>query len=1012
MTERPLTEVEQHIRFALQNLGARNGHHDFEELCRHFAQARIASNILPATGPVSAGGDGGRDIETFHSTLRTELGPHGAFLAGVSDGVYVFICTIQQERLEKKIADDVAKVLASGETPAAIYAFCIGNLPVGRRKKLQEKLAEKYDGRFEILDREALTVQLAQRDIFWIAERFLDIPAALAPARTDANLDHLPQWYLDDRHRWRSRGGPQSRLADILDLKDGLRLATRSAPARPDLPFWLGLARQLTGDDIPYDVRQRARYEIAYATLQAVSDVRPVDLLISDYLREIVNADRVDPARYADAGNILLLMMAALAGRRTEITPHELFQWNCELRNRLREELNNEESLTRRAVILDALGSLALQPNPLALDERREASPYVDVIDVLDEAGEMPRIAIEPEAWPSAISVDEAMSSWSELAVHLGDTPLFPIQSLATRFDMMAPLFVDMDGYRGLVDALDAAVAAAVGSDAAAGHARTRGLQLLHAKRTVDALHELHNAKVGWWKGDTLRGSVLSMLLIASCYTELKLFQAARYYALAAAFAAQDSSDDMLDMVGKGYLLASECDYNAGSWCSAIELVDVGLIAISHFADVEADDAAADLRDRGAMTLAFIAQSARQVAPKFLPFVRQVIKRHGYDDLLTGSDDEVIAPEAKKAVLDQIDEELDGRPLNDAGLSRVIRFSALGTTWTISSSNRFPDARAAERLAAAIQITLVELARQDLRILPGDIRVTVTTREKSESATGIIRSHHSNETREWSLDLLAYADGQPMDHEQVQTELLVVIGTIIFDITLLPAEEFFQRMKDAFLSGLTHKIGSVRPYDELGIPRSVYDRTPRAHTFPPRDPRSSVLKTADDLRWREEDGPTYDTIEALDRIQRRYDKIPRMIPRLLERLKEDLVFRSVVMELRARGWLDWQILQALVNIALSRRLAAEGLAQDTTVDEVRSRALALDGTLDETFANPLNLSLTDFEMQEGVMLISLAEGWGLDCHQATPDLRALRSFLGRRYRLYEDDVDHPNLVGE
>jgi hypothetical protein len=48
------------IRFALSKLSSQNAHHEFEHLCRHIAKRRIASNVIPATGPVAAGGDQGR----------------------------------------------------------------------------------------------------------------------------------------------------------------------------------------------------------------------------------------------------------------------------------------------------------------------------------------------------------------------------------------------------------------------------------------------------------------------------------------------------------------------------------------------------------------------------------------------------------------------------------------------------------------------------------------------------------------------------------------------------------------------------------------------------------------------------------------------------------------------------------------------------------------------------------------------------------------------------------------
>jgi hypothetical protein len=61
------------IRFHLETLGETNAHHPFEQLCLGLTRRRIVSNVLPATGPVSAGGDGGRDAESFWSLVAKEL---------------------------------------------------------------------------------------------------------------------------------------------------------------------------------------------------------------------------------------------------------------------------------------------------------------------------------------------------------------------------------------------------------------------------------------------------------------------------------------------------------------------------------------------------------------------------------------------------------------------------------------------------------------------------------------------------------------------------------------------------------------------------------------------------------------------------------------------------------------------------------------------------------------------------------------------------------------------------
>lgn len=1006
-SEAKLTEREQYIRFALDNLGARNAHHDFEELCRQFAQARIASNILPATGPVSAGGDQGRDAETFHTVLKVELGPHGAFLGRVSDGLYVFTCTIQQDDVDKKILADVKKILEHGRKPVAIYAFCTGNLPVGKRKKLEKYVAKQFDGIFAIIDREALAVQLAQRDIYWIAERYLDLPAALGPAPVEEDEAQLPEWYLGDRERWRERGGPQGVLADILDLKDGLRHATRFAAARPDLPFWLGLARQLTGDEVAYEVRQRARYEVAWATIQALPDLRPAEDLIRAFFADLLAAEDVDPARYDDASTVIMFATTSLYGRQTDITPEELRGWNDELRGRLRAELEGEERPTRRALMLELLGGLALHRDPLQLPIVDEPLPHVDILDMLDETGAMPPVAVERDTWPAVIDIDETMGAWGDLAAHLDDTPLFPVDRFATRVGVMAPLLLDQPGYREFIDAVDAGVARTSGAAAVAERARDRGLYLRRAGRTLDALHELHTAKVEWWKGDTLRGSLLSMLLIAGCYRELGMLHAAKYHALGVAYAAHGSGDEVVDLVAHGYLLASECDYAAGAWCSAMELVDLGLNAQRVLVDLDVDETAADRR--GIATIGLTLRMARQLAPRFVPFVEQIANRHGLlDDL--NEIDKSVPPEGRDVLLERIDAQLYGRPLSDAGATRVIRFSALGTDWTITSSNRFEDARAAERLAAAAQVTLVELAQNDLCLIATRIRVRVEARDPNSDPRDVIRAKPSNDGRDWLVRLVRYEDGTALDPESTQTELLSVISQILIDASLLPANEYFDRIEDGFRRGLTHKLGSVRPYDELGVPRSIYDRTPRAVVFPPFDPVAFQVAPADELQWRDDDGPTYHRSTALDLIRTRYERIPTMIPKALERLARDSGFVAIVAELRSRGWLDWHILQALVNYAMNKRFAAEGLDTSSTHEQRRSRMRELmdaGDELDETPSDLLLPTLQDLEFQGEIQLGVIVTVWELEIHQSTPDLPALRTFLERRYHYFEDDVEHP-----
>src|SRR5829696_6569683 len=112
-------QVSSLIRFAMEQLSERNAQHEWEHLCRHFARARICSNILPATGPVQGGGDQGRDFETFRTYLRASPIADTTFVGLVSDKPIAFACSLKKQ-IVTKIKSDVGTIVSSGSTVEAI----------------------------------------------------------------------------------------------------------------------------------------------------------------------------------------------------------------------------------------------------------------------------------------------------------------------------------------------------------------------------------------------------------------------------------------------------------------------------------------------------------------------------------------------------------------------------------------------------------------------------------------------------------------------------------------------------------------------------------------------------------------------------------------------------------------------------------------------------------------------------------------------------------------------------
>ena len=286
-----------------------------------------------------------------------------------------------------------------------------------------------------------------------------------------------------------------------------------------------------------------------------------------------------DPARLDDASAILMYANTAVRAGVTSLTQTELADWYEHLTNRINELVINETS-HRRASLLFTLGYLGVHP---ALTE-------ADIQDLSDEAhkpkhkaegGTLPNLAdISMPEDTELTDASLALSAWTELMDNLEETPLFPIQTLADILQLLVPFWSNLTEWRELLDLVDAAVAEREGRYAVAARARERAIKLFRAERRLDALEEFHQAKIDWWSGDTVRGSLLAMILIARLYLELWLPHASKSYALAVAYiAATRGDEDLADLIPAGLLMAANADFAAGAWCSATELYQHGLVA-------------------------------------------------------------------------------------------------------------------------------------------------------------------------------------------------------------------------------------------------------------------------------------------------------------------------------------------------------------------------------------------------------------------------------------------------
>ena len=780
------TQLIQYLRFALDELTHRNGQFDFEALAQEIVRSRIASNIVTATGQVSAKGDQGRDAETYTSYLKQQLGPHTAFLAHVSDTMIAVCCTIQQEDLKDKFVKDAKKVMDSGAPIERIYAMCSAPVSVGVRHDI-EAAAEAASGvPVELLDGKWIAEQLADNELIWIARRYLELSDAMMPL-PEPSASEVDD-YTELRARWRMAATPRPLPGDFHELRAGLRMAAEPGPCRADLPMWLNRMEQMLQPHIDPELRARVQYELAVGALIGQRDLRPMDDQVRTYFLEKVGWDH--PLRLNDASVLLTYLYGMVASGRTTLLPDDLTTWHSALLTHLEGLLDEHPAPTRRAYLRFTIGCLKLQPNPqlIKIPNAPRDLPEIDVIR--KEHDEKGIRGVDGLLDPSG-----AIKEWQTLLGELAPSGnLFPLEQLANTVSLMTGVLIDVNGWDELVTALDRALTTKSGMAAAAAQAFARAQKLMHLDRPLAAIQALHAAKVDWFAGDSLHETFDALMGLSRCYMELRLPMAAKQYALAAChLCVATDRDDVRDLFPTALTEVARVEFYSGRWLAAARAAVTALNAFGlHFVLTEDSEPSEDVTFV-LQVLKTVVAAARDINPELTKAIRPLFAdEQGALEILT----EDTPTEDTDWWLEKGRElQLLDHPFSDAGVDRSHRFSALGLSWKMdAASDDYRSWAATERLAAAAAVLSVELADVDLCLLPGDVDINIRGAKVGLSTLDDETSLPSPKNGwTWNIEL-GESSSWLDDPDTVVKEITSVLLAILGERSLLPDDQLKDRV--------------------------------------------------------------------------------------------------------------------------------------------------------------------------------------------------------------------------
>jgi hypothetical protein len=1000
------------LRFHLSEMRELNEHHNFEQVCFEVARARIASNIIPATGPVSSGGDQGRDFESFRSLVADNAFPETVFAAMMSPESLVFACTMQQDDVASKIRKDVRTIVSAGPSVDRVYVFLAVPLPVARRHELQNAVAKSHGVELEIFDLHAIADFLGDSDLFWVAEEFLRVPAGLAPEPELARSG--PDWYQRLRHRWHERLAnevPAETFGDLTEIRRGLDRALFHSDARGDIDDWGRALRPLAESEMPR-LRQLARYSIAVSRFRG-GGTSDGDRAASDFFEEL--AETHDLGLLHDASVLHTYMSTAVDTGLSHLSFAQCEHWRVATLAICDELLNQEIGPNTTATLLATAAALSLKLDYESIRElRREPG-----VRAAHESEFVPpaRYLGRDQLQLGSIPLDapqQAMRYLSRLAELLPAVPQFPVDRIADLFDIFSEALIDLEGFNHVRSALDEAVDRAAGSAAVAERCQLRGRKLADTGRPLDALREFHEAKERRWKAGDAAELSIALLEISQVYYALNLAWAAKSYALASTvIAGRDGDPEILSLAPHGAFYASICEASVGAWRKSFEWLSVAARMYEGFDS----NPWSNVQDFMRYAFQLHAGWYRVIAEQESVVAAGLVEQYsvlGVSSLLAdmlAEDDSAIPVE--RDLCELVDRFSASSP-SDIGDVLQMSWAAFGVRWVVKCENSEAATRIAERFCAIAQVALAEMASVDLLLLAVEVEIDIFVDEGDADGINISRSEREEggSALSWRLGLHEYlyaAQVEDSNNYQLVAEILGALLFVLSKVSIHDADVFEEKVV-LLLPMIRERSVAGRPYDELVSAREAFE-------FPELqiDPSSasaeglpqwvSVSRQNEALPAITGDAEVYDLERSLELVRGRYVNSLKMVEISLRRVLENAESRLVLQRLReVDGWLDWHVLVAMANIVCNRRV--EGLDLDSLRPEEVQELLY--GPESENY---VEIPLEDFSernLKEKLMMsgVGTLQVWGKRVNLSPFDPNWVMDLLGDRFRYWIDDVPH------
>jgi hypothetical protein len=819
--------------------------------------------------------------------------------------------------------------------------------------------------------------------------------------------DEEDKWYSAVFDKWKDiKGLDVFNLGEFHEILNAARYCRRNKYLSGHNDTWIDILNIfIIKLSIKKDFQNKAIYEIIWLSFsiydiheRPAGDLTGYEELIRYYFKdfgEFKNATDLE-----DAQNILHLIFSAITFSKVIISKKELNNWFRKLFFELNKLLKSDLNTSEKCHVLELLGTFKLFSNqgPRKHRDSKSIIGYFDqILSIIDTADYY-------HATRLSDSINKYIKLFIEIDPEENSEMIRELESFSEKLDVV--VYKREGEYKSAKKQVDRAVSYIYSND---------------PKLLLKALNYLHKAKELWNKKETIEGYVLALINISQLYCAIGMNLAAKYYALCGAWVCFNTVDDKLyKRISDSLGLLFYSDFKQGSWLNAISDFHNYINARHEFNPKPIDPEKDQLLFKTMADIAVILYATPKLSPQFVVLIETNIKALGYlsEDYLIPLLEKMEEDYPNEVSLKElIERKINDFPLNDAGKRRKISFNALGCLWEISFDNDYKINPIAEEFCAILQITLAEisLCEIDFHLVKSVIKIELELSEKLKQPEQL----PSNTEYKWKVFVEYFESKDSAEINMHTARNATSLFYILNEISLLKDTDINELFRPLFeKNGLATKTLSVNSYQKMyrkifteeefeSLKRESFNAVECNYKLP----TENII-----MKWKSDLSEKYNKNLSIENIQGRYRNSLRSIHYTLERHKDSAEFQEYIREHRKEGWLDWQIILAVMNFIVNYKTKLELKKQEFNSEEefVKTYQKIFDEYIhkDEMafyVQFPIEAFKTrDFRFQLEQTPVYVLRSFGLENKSKFPNIKAVKEFLDIRFNMRNDNTDDGN----